>query len=695
MSLEKHWYRLVNRRRAVGLCRAIAGAGILAGLTSMPLTAQELAPPKNEQKTATRILARRMPDFHISAKKIDDEISKRALDQFLKSLDSGKMYFLQSDVDEFAAQKEAIDDMIMSADLSFSLKVFQRFMQRLDERLVDILALIDAPHDYTVDEEMVTDPDVLGYAKDAAEAKERWRQRIKYSFLLLKTENKVGEEAKDKLRKRYISFQKRMKQFEAEEVVEMFLNSVTTSYDPHTTYFSPSTYENFMIQLRLNLEGIGASLQSEDGFTVIKQIVPGGAADKLGKLKVEDKVVSVGQGTEGEMVDTADMKLDDVVGMIRGKAGTIVRLGVMHEGSNEIHTYSITREKIELKDRAARGEIFEQGTKADGSPIRIGVIELPSFYADMDGARRGDSDAKSTTRDVKRILEEFNEKKVDAVVLDLRQNGGGSLPEAVNCTGLFIDKGPVVQVKDSAGQTEALNDEDPGMTWDGPLVVLCSKFSASASEILAGAIQDYGRGLIIGDETTHGKGTVQQLLNLSALFFGNANAPNSLGALKVTMQQFYRPSGDSTQKRGVLSDIVLPSITNHMDVSESDLDYALEFDKIKAAGFSKLNMNNQQLVDLLKANSAARMAKSEDFKKLREDIVKYQEQKAKKTVTLNEAKFMEGRKDFNAEKEDEKQIENQVKNDNKGIEKTPYLNEVLEITSEYFSAIGKKEVASK
>jgi carboxyl-terminal processing protease len=352
---------------------------------------------------------------------------------------------------------------------------------------------------------------------------------------------------------------------------------------------------------------------------------------------------------------------------------------------SEIKNIRIVREKVELDDEAARGQVFEDGAKADGSPFKIGVIDLPSFYSDMED---GDSThGRSTTVDVQRILQDFRTKGVDAVVLDLRQNGGGSLGEAINCTGLFIDRGPVVQVKDPTGQIQQLNDETTGMTWDKPLVVLTSKFSASASEILAGAVQDYGRGLIVGDTTTHGKGTVQSLLNLNQLLFRGQDAPQYFGALKITMQQFYRPSGDSTQKRGVLADVVLPSITDKMDVGETDLDYAVEFDRVSKASFLNLGKVTSEAVQQLTSKSQERIAKSEDFAKDIRNIAKYVEFKQEKSLELNEAKFNARRAEFDAEKEDEKQIESAV-NKKDEIKRTPYLDEVLHITADYARSLG-------
>ena len=388
---------------------------------------------------------------------------------------------------------------------------------------------------------------------------------------------------------------------------------------------SPNTLENFRIALQLNLEGIGAQLGDQDGKTVVAKIVPGGAADKHGKLKKDDQIISVGQGESGEMVDIVGMKLNDVVKMIRGDAGTVVRLGVIPAGTNESVTYEITRAKIELEDEAAHGEVFEVGTKADGSPMKLGVLDLPSFYQDMQAAQAAQDGAKnfrSATTDVRKILEDFKAKGVDAVVLDLRRNGGGSLVEAVDMTGLFIDEGPVVQVKGFNNRVDVHSDETPGAAWDGPLVVLTSKFSASASEILAGAVQDYQRGLVVGDEATHGKGTVQSLRYLGEIIGGPY--PPNLGALKITVQQFFRPNGDSTQKRGVLSDIVLPSITNFMDVGESDLDYAIDFHKVPKTDFPAVHLVTNDMINGLRKESEQRISQSEDFAKLLKRIELYQ-----------------------------------------------------------------------
>lgn len=677
----------------IGLC-ALGVAWGVAGLWSA-WAADLGTTPKARDRQVALMVSTLIKRDHLSKHPIDDEISQRGLKTFLKGLDPSKSYLLQADFDQFAARQVDLDDDLRSGNIEFAYTVFLRYLQRLDERLPTIEALIDAPHDFNVNEALVTDSDTIGYAKDANELNDRWRKRIKYDFLILKGDKVVGDEAKDRLKRRYRSFAKRMKQTDSDDLLEMYLTSFTSSLDPHTTYMSPSSLQNFVISMSLQLDGIGAALQMTDGYTVVSKVIPGGAAEKDGRLKPEDRVVSVGQGTDGEMIEVLDMKLNDVVEKIRGKAGTIVRLGVISPGSVETKIYDITRARIELKDSEARGVIFEDGKKPDGSPMKVGVIDLPSFYMDMDGAKKGLEDFKSTTRDVRKLLDDFNSKGVDAVVLDLRHNGGGSLTEAISLTGLFIDQGPVVQVKDPDGRVQHYDDLERGMAWDGPLVVLTSKFSASASEILAGAIQDYRRGLIVGDEATHGKGTVQSMLNLGDQIFRNpAKAPN-LGALKITMQQFYRPNGDSTQKRGVLADITLPSITTHMDVGESDLDYALAFDQVPAAKHGNFEGVSADLVTRLQAASTARIAKSEDFGKLAKSIARYREFKTRKSVSLNETEFFAARKELDAEKEEEKQFEKQANNKAKDevVKRDAYFNEVLAITGDYVNSLKTRPVA--
>ena len=707
--------------------------------------ADNLGKPSIVSGYVARLVTKLMQSDHLSKHPLDDQISQRAFDLFAKSLDPMKVYFMQSDIDEFSVSRAELDDQLKRGEFSTAFAMFRRFLERIDQRTAEAVELINQDHDFTIKEEMITDPDLMTYAKTEQESREKWRKRIKYSLLVLendddeeeaenaKEETKesknndataTGESAgadsatadgdgddevttgevkpyekkdpKELLRKRYQSFARRMHQTNAEELIEIYVSAITNAYDPHTSYMSSKSYEDFRIMLGLELEGIGATLSiTDDGYTVIKSIVPGGACDTQGGIFPEDKIVAVGQGNPdgtkvsrklydlhgGEMIDVVNWKLGDVVAMIRGKAGTVVRLAVISEGKEEVHTVSISREKIKLEDSAAKGAIFEEGTRPDGTPRKIGVIDLPSFYADMSGKMGG----RRTTVDVQRILDDFNSKNVDAVVLDLRRNGGGSLREAIDLTGLFIDEGTVVQVKDSYGQVTKYDDETPGLSWTKPVVVLTSKFSASASEILAGALQDYDRGIIVGDEQTHGKGTVQSLLDLNQVVAPIRNPPNTYGALKITMQQFYRPNGDSTQKRGVVADIVLPSLSARMDVGEVDLDYAVEFDRIGEAPHDMFTLTSPQLEQQLNERSQKRVNESEDFTKRKRQIKNYVEQKALKKVSLNQEEFMARRKELSAEKEDRKTFEEQV--NKKSIERDYYMDEVLKITDDYISLL--------
>jgi len=640
--------------------------------------------PNAQDRTIARRITSLMEQEHLSKHPLDDEISQRFMDQFLKTLDPAKMYFLQSDIDEFNRSRNDLDDLIKDGDTSFAFKVFERFQQRVQERLVDIDELLQAPHDFTIDEEMVIDPDSMTYAKDAAEAHEKWRKRIKLDLLIQKGDKIEEQEARQKLTRRYHSRAKQWQRFSREQLMEVYLTSFTTSFDPHTSYMGPHMLEEFEIDMRLELEGIGALLEFDDGYTVVKEIVPGGPADLDGRLKPKDTVIGVGQGKDGEIEDVVEMNLPDVVDRIRGKGGTIVRLQVRPATGGESVIYDLKRAKIEMKSNEARGEVITE--TRDGDEFKVGVINLPSFYRDMSRVGRIEN-FKSTTRDVERIIEDFKSQGVDAIVVDLRRNGGGSLDEAIALTGLFIKSGPVVQVKDSAGNVEELDDTDPSVAWDGPLVVLTSKLSASASEILAGAIQDYGRGIVVGDPTTHGKGTVQSLLDLSRQVFRIPNAPK-LGALKITFQQFYRPNGDSTQNRGVVADVALPSVISQLDIGESSLDYAREFNQVRPARYQRLNYVSDAVLQELRSRSTARIEGSEDFQKVKQNIARYLERKDRKTITLNEAKYMAEQDELNREKEEQEKLEEQSAFNRPVVERDFYFNEALAITLDYLNLSG-------
>lgn len=648
--------------------------------------------PKAGDRQITFAVTTLMERQHLTGHLLDDTISERSLKTLIKDLDPLKLFFYQSDIDEFNRSKTKLDDALRSGDTRFAYQIFSRFLQRVDERITIAQAELQKPQNFELDEEMVRDPDAATFAKTPEEATDRWRQRVKFD-LLKETADKVPvDEAIKKLSKRYDSIRKSWQQTDDDELLERYLTAMTSSFDPHSSFMSPSTLDNFNIQMKLELDGIGASLRGVDGYTVVQNVIPGGAADKNGGLKPEDKIVGVGEGSNGQMEDIVDMKLNDVVKKIRGKRGTVVRLEIEPKDGGGRKTIAITRDRIELKDSEARSQVIERGKKADGTPYRVGVIQLPSFYMDMDGSRLGLSDYKSTTRDVRRLLEEFKTRNVDAVVMDLRWNGGGSLIEAVNMTGLFIDTGPVVQVKGPDGRTQPYKDTEAGLVWEGPLVVIINKFSASASEIFAGAIQDYGRGVVIGDHSTHGKGTVQQLFDLGNALFRIAAQPN-MGALKMTIQQFYRPGGDSTQNRGVVSDVELPSLTTQLDVGESDLDYALEFSKVNPLPHDNFHMADSRIVDALRQRSQNRVGKSDYFAKANREIARYAEIKEKKTVTLNREKFLKERAEMDADKEQEKLFDDMTDPKRPVYEMNGYGEEALDITVDYLNMLGGNRIA--
>ena len=670
------------------------GCGVLlvACLAGSPWAADQVARsgpvPGPNDRQITLAVKSYLEREHFLRHPIDDEIAARWFDTFLEALDPQKVYFLQADVDAFAAKKTLLDDLVRRGDVSFAYEVYDRFLQRVDERLPWVEQLLDTKLDFNRNESIATDPDETRWAQSPDEAKDKWRKRIKYDLLVQEMEKTPETEAKAKLKRRYRSFAKRMHQTNADELLEIYLVSLTSSLDPHTSFMSPGTLENFEISMRLQLDGIGASLKSEDGYTTVAELVPGGAADKDGRLKKKDRIVGVGQGRDGEVVDVVDMNLNDVVKLIRGERGSVVRLKVIPVGQTVPQVHDIVRAKIELQDSAARGEVIEQGQKPDGKPWRIGVINLPSFYMDMEAARQGQADYKSSTRDCRRLIDEFRQQQVDCIALDLRNNGGGSLPESISLTGLFIDTGPVVQIKDADQRVQQYDDLEPGVAWDGPLVVLVNKFSASASEIVAGAIQDYRRGLVIGDEATHGKGTVQSLLDLGRQLFQRLpNAP-SLGAIKITMQQFYRPGGLSTQLEGVKSDVELPSITNHLPVGESDLDNALPFDQVASASFTPTGRVNDPMLAMLRERSAQRVAADEEFQELATDIARYEKRKKEKSISLLKADFT---KQWNegkaAEKEEEEKQEQDAGPRRPVVTRDFYFDEAMSITADYLAAL--------
>ncbi len=690
-----------RNRRTAGILLLIGFLATTAGALVRHSMAVELKGPQGNDRFIARAVSKKLEEGHLTRHALDTEISERFFKTFLKTLDPYKYYFTKEDFDEFKMYEDHLCEPGRKGDIGFAYLAFPRLLKRVEERMKLVDELLDEKNqfDFTADDQYVTDAEKTVYATTADEIRDKWVKRIKYDLLMQEVEKTPAKEAREKLSRRYHAFAKRMRQINGDDLLELYLTALTSSLDPHTSYMSATTLDNFTIMMKAELDGIGASLQDKDGVTTIAELVPGGAAELNGQLKAKDRVIGVGQGENGDVVDTVDMSLSDVVKLIRGKRGTIVRLKIIPVGKVEPKIINITRAKIELKNSEARGEILEDGKKAGGEPYRIGFIDLPGFYADMEGARRGDPNAKSATVDMRRILDEFNDKHVDVVVVDLRRNGGGSLVEAISLTGLFVDQGAVVQVKDSDGQVKHYDTPPDGSrdwkgpAWRGPLVVLQSKFSASASEIFAGAIQDYRRGLVVGDHSSHGKGTVQSMLDVGQQLFGIPNG-QPMGALKITIQQFYRPDGDSTQLRGVVSDVEIPSISTHLPVGESDLDYALKFDHVDPAPYTSVGMVDKDLVKQIETLSADRIAKSADFKKTLADIARYEARKDRKSVSLNREKFMADRGDVDTEKEEEdREREESGQGNRPVVKRDAYVNEALAIAEDYTRLSKVKELA--
>jgi len=564
---------------------------------------------------------------HYAPQKIDDDLSKRWLDTYIDDLDFNRMIFLSSDIEEFKQWSFKLDNDILLREpkLSAATQIYNRYQQRVQERMAAAQQHLTQPIDLSQNMSWEPDRSEAQWPATGAEADELWRLRIMEQVLLGDLQDRPREESVEILQRRYERFEREVSGSEAVDIIEYYLGALTHSFDPHSAYFKPATSDNFDIEMSNAVEGIGAQLRTEDEYTVVVAILPGGPADIDGTLQPGDKIAAVAQGN-GEPVDIIDMHIDKVVRMIRGEKGTVVRLTVLPADGDygDIREIPLVRDQVVLTESDASSEVIEVGGHS------IGVIEVPSFYVDMVALSQGDPNYRGVSKDVEKHLVELQQQSVDAVILDLRDNGGGSLTEAVRMTGLFIDRGPVVQIRDKDGRIEVLDDPERGQVYGGPLVVLTSPLSASASEIVAGAIQDYGRGIVIGAETTHGKGTVQQVVDLDR-FLGEEGLA---GALKLTTQKFYRASGSSTQQRGVRSDVVLPSPWDGLDVYESDLDNALAWDQINAARYSTLD-DISSLLPALQQQSATRVANSEDFQRLQENLQEREERLNETSVSLN------------------------------------------------------------
>jgi carboxyl-terminal processing protease len=619
------------KHKLIALSAALPLAMAMAAGSSAPAPgASAHLEPTVEQAAAARLVYGILSDsrYVYRAKPLDDALSAEIHRRYLESLDGQKLFFTQADITRFDAFRLRHDDAIKAQQFQPAFDVFATYQRRVAERVAYARSLLAKPFDYSTDETWLYDREGAEWAASTAELDDAWRKYVKNDALRLKLAGRSQEEIRKTLDKRYAGLAERVGELRGDDVFETFMNAYASSIDPHTSYMSPRSAENFNMQMRLSLEGIGAVLQRQEEFVVMRTIVPGGPAALSGKLKVGDRVVAVGQGTSGPMTDVVGWRIDDTVALIRGKKGTQVRLDVLPADAGvdaKPERVVITRDKVKLEQQAAQKRIVEVGDR------RIGVVELPTFYLDFEARRRGDKDARSATADVAKLLRELRAEKVDGVVVDLRDNGGGSLLEAVELTGLFIDAGPVVQVRETGGRVSVETDDESGVAWDGPLAVLVNRASASASEIFAAAIQDYGRGLIIG-EPTFGKGTVQSLIDLDRF---PRKDDVKFGQVKLTVAQFFRVDGGTTQHAGVVPDLQFPVTLDASDYGESTYDNALPATRIAQAPHGNLG-NFAALSPQLVANHEARVAKDREFQWWAEDVARFRAERDKKSISLNE-----------------------------------------------------------
>ncbi|MGN6237019.1 carboxy terminal-processing peptidase [Dyella sp.] len=595
----------------------------------------------SEEAEAAQLSARFLTRFHYDAQPLDDAMSARIYAKYLDQLDGEKVFFTQEDLAKFAPLKTKFDDAIWNKDLSGPFSIFNLYVKRASERMHYALGLLDKGFDFSKDESYVLDREKADWPKDQAELDNLWRQRTKNDWLRLKLAGKDDAEIRKTLTKRYSTLLDRIKQLDGEDAFQSFMTAYAETTDPHTDYLGPRLAQNFDISMKLSLEGIGAVLQARDEYTQIREIVPGGPAAKSGKLEVGDRIVAIGQDN-GPMVDVIGWRLDDVVNKIRGKKDTTVRIEVLPadagpDGKHELVT--LVRKKVVVEEQAAKSKVID--IKDGGVTRKIGVIDLPTFYADFAARAKGDPNYKSATRDVAKLLTGLKAQGVEGVVMDLRNNGGGSLDEANELTGLFIDTGPVVQVRKANGEVEVQGDDDPGLAWSGPMAVLVNRGSASASEIFAAAIQDHGRGLIIG-EPTFGKGTVQNLVDLDRFAQSDSEKPQ-MGELKMTIAEFFRINGGSTQLKGVTPDIQFPKNGDEKDFGESTYDNALPWTQIAPAQYKPVADLKAYLPQLEKLHEE-RVATSPAWKLMLDQLAQYKKMRDKTTISLNLAQRQAERK---------------------------------------------------
>lgn len=662
--------------------------------------------PTSEQIDAAEEISDKLK-YHYRKLEFNDALSSRVLDQYLKDLDPNRLYFVASDIKEFERYRKLLDDQLSDGELEAGYTIFNRFQMRIEERLDDMLSMVDSDLSklkFDGDDSVRVDREDAQWAEDEDALSAIWERQFKNAVLTMRLNDTDDKDIKTRLTRRYESQLKRIKQNTPEDVFQVYINALTQTFDPHTTYFTPHNSENFDISMSRSLEGIGAVLQYEDGYTKVVRLVPGGPAAKSGQLKPADRIVGVSQD-EDTPVPVIGLRLDEVVDQIRGPKGTKVNLEIIPAGTNSEHdtrTISIIRNKVILEEQAAKKDVIE--IQRDGVTRKLGIIEIPAFYLDFAAFHRGDPDYTSTTSDVAKLLVELRKENIDGLVIDLRNNGGGSLLEVNKLVSLFINRGPTVQVRESSGRVSVEADKFPGVLYAGPMAVIVNRYSASASEIFAGAMQDYGRALIVGDQT-YGKGTVQTLLDLNH------------GKLKMTNAKFYRVSGSSNQNLGIVPDVDMPSLIDKADVGESSLPNAMPWDEIDSASYQRVS-DMVPYLPMLRERHDDRIKKDPEFVYVESLRALLDHNRNMNELSLNMEKRASMQKDFDSQR---LAIENQrrkARNEDplasikalrdleeqraldpqsheEAIDEDPYVRETGEILVDLIDLISESQVARK
>jgi carboxyl-terminal processing protease len=611
----------------IGLFLALAPPAYSLEPGKLPVLA-----PSQSQEQAAHLSAQFLTRYAYKPVPLNDALSAKIMDRYIKSLDPDRSFFLQADIDKFTADRTAIDDAIVDEDLKIPFSIFDLYSQRVVERLTYARGLLKQGFDFTAKENFSLTPDQEPWPQSEAQSDDVWRKRVKNDWLRLKLAGQADAVIRDTLDKRYQNILERVYTYKSDDVFQSFMAAYTTSVDPHTDYFGAAASADFDISMKLSLVGIGAVLQERDGYTTVRELVAGGPAQLSGKLAVGDRIIGVGQGETGAVKEVVGTRLDEVVQLIRGAKDSTVRLDILPADAGETANHRIialVRDKISLEKQAASKTVLS--VENGGVTRKIGVITLPAFYEDFDARRRGDKDYRSASRDVAKLLVALKQEKVDGVLVDLRDNGGGSLTEAIDLTGLFIGKGPVVQQRNAEGKVEVESDDLPTPAWSGPLGVLINRGSASASEIFAAAIQDYGRGVIVG-EPSFGKGTVQTVVDLDQAAH---NSKPKFGQLKLTIAQFFRVNGGTTQLRGVTPDISLPGFSDPKTLGEASYDNALPWVQIKPAKYTASG-DISAVIPQLQSRHDARVQKDRDFQRFIEDAAELKAQRDRRFISLNE-----------------------------------------------------------